>query len=684
MPKSYRERASSTDSESEHAAFNNAFRTSDISTTTFNSTNFTSIDANLPTNTDESELRRLEANDSYLKNVSKNDTLSFYQDRSQSFILAAGTVKGAIANKSVESLGSTIIDGALDSDSSFYSPSSTLTNLHLLPNNHLDKRISSEEEFADCESSPEAEAKGTLNTCSTSYKSLRLSLSPLKKQCSENNNTIFPKTDQSADCQPSENSDSGFTSNEPFHLSSIYLNLPPHLQHLTTILEESTILCNTNPQISGPQLGPIVEKLRKSSMPHLPQTDLFNETIKTLAQILEMSSRQITVDQLALVLLHTLQTEYSYVEHSSVTDSFIDYVEFSISSDIDSNNTGMVVESIARQLRSIFQPEKRIESESEPEWHYSIRTPKTASKLDPQSEGKKKEYFPPISHVESNKENIYLKKISCREAVTGSPKKNKVRFSAEVCDFSSFNKYTGNPQKKKYAVTPRFIRNNDSYEPKNINATTDSQDDSFLYWERKILLEETSQKNLRRSLSMSNIFTQESTTSEVSKLIREIDLSSENQNIVQKKGRFAKSKAQERSKTYYKKRRRSLEKNANIPVHTNMPSTSGIQSKKNDYKNPPTQNKLQKGRKSFGVDSSHILPVSQARMLFSPAARRIREPQVRELNVPRIEISKASPQKCDPMQSLQLNKTKHKDSPRIPMQLNKTKQKDSPRKPWKP
>lgn len=556
-----------------------------------------------------------------MKNVSKNDTLSFNRGRSQSLILAAGTIKGAISNKSVESLQSTIIDGALDSDSSFYSPSSTLTNFHLSANHRLDKRISTDEEFADCESSPEAQAKGTLTTCSTISKSLRLSYS-LKKSCSENNNTIFPETDKSADSQPSRNSDSGFTSNEPFHFSSIYPSLPPHLQHLTTILEESTVLCKTNPQISGPQLGPIVENLRKGSMKHLPQTDLFNETIKTLAQILEMSSRQITIDQLALVLLYTLQTEYSYAEHSSETDSFISYAEFSTLSDIDSNNTGMHLESIVRQLRSIFPSEKHIESESEPDWHYSIRTPKIILKLDPQSVGKKKEYFPSISHVESNKENINLEKTGCREPVTASPKKHKVRFSAEVCDFSGFNKSTVKSQTKKCVATPRFKRNKDSHEPKNINVTTGSQDDSFLYWERKIILEETtSQKNLRKSLSMSNILPEESTTSEVSKLIREIDLCSQNQKVVEKTCRFAESKPRERSKKYYRKRRRSLEKNPDIPVQTNMPSTSGVQSRKLAFRNPPTP-KLQKSRKSFGVDSSHILPVSQARMLFSPAARR--------------------------------------------------------------
>ena len=569
------------------------------------------------------------------------------------------------------------MDGALDSDTSFYSPSATLTNIHLSADHLLDKRLSTEDEFIDCESSPESQTKNMFSTYSTNYKSLRLSYSPNTR--SENNNSIFKEIDKSADSQPIENSDSGLGSNAASNFSSKYPGLPPYLKHLTTILEESNFLSNANSKrISGLQLMPLIDNLRKGPMPDLPQTAKFNETIVTLSQILEKSSKEMTVDQLAQVLLYTLQTDYNYgSEHLSETDSLLSYAEISKLSEIDSNNTGLELDSIIRQLRSIYRPEKKIENESSPDWHTSLtnmitKSPKNTFNQNkiPQGSWRKKQYFPTslFSNVESNKENVNFQRTGRRETVTASPKKNKVCFSPEVCQFSGFKESINKPQKKKYIATPRFKRHEDKNKPNNINSTTGS-DDSFLHLEQKAIDEEKkSRRNLRRSLSMSNILTEESTTSEVSKMIKRIDLRSENKKLLQKIPRFTENKTQERTKKYRKRRSRSLENNGHLPVqtnfgfnndssrnNTNMPSTSGIrrrrfpnqQKTKNsspkltvkigDISSRKTLSKIQQkkgknftnwkspnkneNRRSSGIDSSHIPAVSQLRKVFSPARK---------------------------------------------------------------
>lgn len=160
-------------------------------------------------------------------------------------------------------------------------------------------------------------------------------------------------------------------------------------------------------------------------MPNIPQTEKFNESIATLSQILEKTSKEITIDELAQVLFYTLETDHSCTsEHSSETDSFLSYAEISKLSDTDSNitgnNTGMELNSIIRELRGICQPEKNIESESSPDWHCSLttisKTPKNTFKPNKVAQssngGKKKEYFPMPNLNQTRKSNETIRTLA--------------------------------------------------------------------------------------------------------------------------------------------------------------------------------------------------------------------------------------------------------------------------------
>lgn len=336
--------------------------------------------------------------------------------RLPSLILAAGTIEGSIGNTSIESLQSTIIGGAFDSKDSFSSLSEALSNPHLPADDHLNKRISTEEESADCESIPEPQAQDTFTISSTSHnKSLPLSDSSNKRR-PEDINIISEDIDVYEDSQPSEKFISGFVSNEATNFSSKFPDLPPHRQPLKTILEESSTWSNTDSKmISGTSQTDRSQTSQDSS-----RTDLNN-----------------TGNDLKSIVKH-LRKPGEKIENESSPDWY------------PSSTTA-----ILKTPKNTLQP-----------------------KNVAQRHGKKKNdsLMSPFSSVEANKENLNLKKTSLRETVTSAPKKNIVGFSSKVCQFSALNEGIDRSQKKKYPTTPRFRRNEDNSKSKNINTPTGSED----------------------------------------------------------------------------------------------------------------------------------------------------------------------------------------------------------------
>ncbi|XP_033215765.1 uncharacterized protein LOC117172099 [Belonocnema kinseyi] len=181
-----------------------------------------------------------------------------------------------------------------------------------------------------------------------------------------------------------------------------------NVSHNDSVFPESTDLGIINPKrISGSQIMSDIDNLRKGPMPNIPQTKKFNESIATLSQILEKPSKEITIDELAECLYFTLQTDHnSSSDHSSERDSFLSFAEISKLSDTDSintgYNTGMELNSIAKELRRMSQLKKNIECESSPDWHSTIsETPKSTFKSNKAAQSSngdtKKEYFPMIN-----------------------------------------------------------------------------------------------------------------------------------------------------------------------------------------------------------------------------------------------------------------------------------------------
>ena len=597
-----------------------------------------------------SDLRRLIRNDTYLSNLSKNDSSLITPQRSPSLIIAAGTAEGSTANTFVETLNSTIIDGALDSDTTFYSPNATLQNSIFSKEDELDKRLSTEDEYTDCETSPHWQAKDNIDTSTVDSR-----LNESQRFHSENNNIIFKETNKSTISQVSENSDSGMESNAVSTSLTQFADLPPFLRQLTTILEESTVLSNINSErFSGVELISLIENLRTGPMPDLPKTDKFNKTFTTLAQILNKTSKEITIDQVAKVLLYTLQNDYSYPsEHLGESDSYFSYVEASKLTEIDTDNSGMAVDSIMRQLRRIHNQDKKIENESSPEWPSCLTSSEMSQNI---LRGRKKEYFPlsPFLMRDNNKEKHNFQENSHRNTVIVSPKKKVVRFSSENCQSSNLNKSNKKTERKKYFATPRFKQNKEvSRKSMGKNPVSDNED-SFLFWERKCIEEEKkSRDHLRRSSSLAEL-TEEAITSNFSKT----NICSESEQKFHNVPAHN-NNSKEKTKKYRKRRSKSLEnrnpftvqtdyrKNNSARVNINLPSTSGVQRKisSNQQKNNNSRLTIRTGgfssrktpinkmyqktsnkspsttfnkRMSSGVDNSHIPAVSQLRRVFSP------------------------------------------------------------------
>ncbi|XP_051176561.1 uncharacterized protein LOC127291453 [Leptopilina boulardi] len=731
MAKRVRElRIATTDSDSDHSAWNKAFQNStNHSVSVMENTHFRSTEATYNMSTDESNLRRLIENDSFLRNASKNDTFQT-NHREPSLILASGSSQGSIKHNLIESMNSIILEGAMDSDVSFYSPNETMRHVNLTGPSILNKRLpSDEEEFIDCESSfniSPIKSHPTDSILSTKYKELPNVLSS-RKHLSENNNTIFMSINSQSNFELSDHSvNDSSTSNQ----CNDFL---PQVKRLTTILEESN--ANSNDQskrISGVKLLSIVDDLRKGPLSNLPENHKFNETVKHFAEILNKNLREITIDQLSYILHYTLKTNYNYTDQASEEDSLYSSTEVSRSPEInsdfdnDDDDSRKELDSIINELRHIYPtPQKKIENESPPDWPLSQKSKASHSSAEKSvlfcrtnqglnSMNRKKEYFPLPQFSNGctsiNKENFPI-----------SPTKKQVCFTTKIPSSTINTKqYPIKTRKKKYTTTPRYKRNSQISHEDDFDSTTAS-DQSFQILEQMCNIEDNNnhkRSRLRRSMSLTNIATEELSTYEVNinnrgKVNQEVQRISRYNNV--------KVTMQVPMKKYRKRRSKSLERTNNFTVCVNnvdrnenidLPSTSGAIKKKiitnketptdkipkivvtsengTICKSPivPKKNQLktntdnclslpsrQSRRLSSGVDNSNLAAVSQVRKIFSP---------VQNKKAPSVIASKINRlfQKKTPEKSISYNRTPPSSNAR--KNLTKSQGSTPQRKPWKP
>ncbi|XP_033215732.1 uncharacterized protein LOC117172084 [Belonocnema kinseyi] len=546
------------------------------------STNFSSVDASgSAPDSDTSNLRRLIENDTFLKNVSKNDSENF---------LNVG-----------------------------------YSRLKNSPN---------------CKSSPKPQTMDTSTASSTNHQFLGLSYCLNKRG--------------------SKSPDSGC------------------LQSLMTSLEEATDPNKTNPKtISGLQLMRLIE------------TTKFQETLINLGNDLVKSSKEITVNQLAQVLVEMLQTD------SSCSNSF-----FNSTTILKLSEKKIEDESSLSDLYFDFSHSSPTISSKTPEKSFEVKTEEGSSGETRKEQTK----IPLFANIESNKQNPILQIIK-KEIV--SPKKNKNRFSSKVWQYPSFKKIIFKPQKKKYVASPRFKQN--EYNEKDIvNSTTDSEA-LFLHLEQNLVLEEKeSQNNLRRSVLMDSILKEESTTSEDFKLIKDNPEITKNKKLPEKTSQCSDNKSEERSKKSARQRIKSVE-NISHREQKNFVSKNAFPSikrkkflgQKNNFSSPkptvkigltsstksPMLAKIQhwgrkhcsnwksprkssNSNKSIVIDSSSLRPVSLTRQLFSPAAKAQGFPR----GIPPIKITESS--------KVSLHSTP-KDLNHEKISQSKSAKNNSPKKPWR-
>ncbi|XP_043461025.1 uncharacterized protein LOC122497791 [Leptopilina heterotoma] len=717
MAKRLRElRIASTESDSDHSTLNKAFQNSTNSSISYmDNTCFKSAEATYGTSVDENNLRRLIENDTFLRNISKNDSFPINY-RAPSLILASGSSQGSAKTKLIESMDSEIEEGAMDSDLSFYSPNQTTRHINNTGPSILNKRLpSDDEEFIDCETSfniptPQTHPLMTDSILSTKYKELPNYLSPRKRL--ENNNTIFKPIASNNHHHPDEDS---------------YDDFPSEIQQLTTILEESyqTVSKNQSARISGVKLLSIVDDLKKGPLSNLPENKKFNDTVKHFADILNRNSKEITVDQLTYIIHYSLKTIYNYSDRASDGESLHSSGDISKTHELNCDNSGTELDSIINELRHMYPKEKQIENESPPEWPMSEKSlaPSTVEKSilftkTKQASGRKKEYFPSTTSL-GNKENFNSMKSS-HEMGNNSPSKKRVCFATKE-QTSKINRYSSNKGgKKKFVTTPHYKKNKLSEtedEEEKFSSTTASEN-SFNVLERMLNnLEDADNRRsrLRRSISLTNITTVKLAACEngatIPKDSRRKDCQGNERASRHNSVRF---QIQEPVKKYRKRRSKSLERSPDYSVHVNnfvsrddnLPSTSGVRKKLTFNKtvdevpkivitsesgavfrspivkrNPlktVTSNCLphtspRNRRKSSGIDNSHIPAVSKLRQIFSPVKGKV---STVSSKIHRTPLQRKTPEKS-------LNESRTQSSTNC-YRLLSNSQNSSQRKPWKP
>lgn len=722
MAKRLRElRTASADSDSDQSTLNKAFQNSTNSSISYmENTCFKSAEATYGTSVDEHNLRRLIENDSFLRNVSKNDSLPI-SFRQRSDILAAGNSQGSLKSKLIETMDSEILEGAMDSDLSFYSPNQSIRHINNTGPSILNKRLpSDDEEFIDCETSfniptPQTHPLMTDSLLSTKYKELPNYFSPRKRL--ENNNTIFKPTASNHHHDDSYE-DEG-------------IDFPSEIQQLTTILEESyqTVSKNHSKKISGANLLSIVDDLKKGPLSNYPENKKFNDTVKHFADILNKNSKEITVDQLTYIIHYSLKTIYNYSDRASDGESLHSSGDISKTHELSCDNSGTELDSIINELRHMYPMEKQIEHESPPEWPMSEKSqaPSTVEKSilftkPKQASGRKKEYFPSTASF-GNKENFNSMKSS-HEVRNNSPSKKRVCFATKE-QTSKINRYSSRGGKKKIVTTPHAKKNrsisesedDEEEEEEEQLGSTNSNESSFNILERMCKDAEDAENRrsrLRRSMSLTNITTVKLAACENGATIYKDNYRKdcqENERVSRHNSiRF---KIQEPVKKYRKRRSKSLERSPNYSVHVNnvlsrdenLPSTSGVRKKLtfkktvdevpkivitsesgSVYRSPivkrnplktVTSNYLphtspRNRRKSSGIDNSHIPAVSKLRQIFSPAKGKV---STISSKINRTQLQRKTPEKS-------INE-RTPSSPNWHRLLSNS-QNSSQRKPWKP
>lgn len=604
-------------------------------------------------------------NDTFLRDASKDSTLKL-DYRAPSIILASGGSQGSSATNVIESIDSTILGGAMDSDLSFYSPNETMRTINYTAQSLLNKRLpSDDDEFIDCETSFDdltSQSSFANSTSSTKFKTLSNVFPPNAR--SENNNTIFKPIIETPTTSIFKNTESY----EP-STSNQNVDFPRQIHHLTTILEESNSVSHSNSKrISGIKLLSVVEDLKKGPLSYLPENQKFNETVKNFADILNRSLKDITVDQLAYILLYTLKTNFNYTDGESDSDSLLSFKNLTTTTEMNVDTSGKELDSIVKELRDMYLNDKKIENESSPDWPLSAKSSTHNSgkksvlfcrtNQEAKTLNKKKEYFPfSLSNgCKNNKENINFEKSS-QEKINDSPVKKKVCFATKIQTPLNSKRCLSKTMNKKYTTTPHLKNTKRISRRGEINVTTGSED-SFNILER-MCNENDEETRLRRSISLIDIASDES--------LGDSGVNCERDNqIVQRILRDDRVEIQEPIKKYRKRRSKSLERDNCYPVYgnddipkrnVNLPSTSGILKKvssirketvdsipkiivtsdngsvcespnyrrnqlKTDSSNFLSRPSIKNRRKSSGIDNSHIPCVSQLRKIFSPADKR--------------------------------------------------------------